>query len=157
LAMLWSGRHADMLSAAASLPRGQTLPAFTGSQLAWALMKLGRNEEAQRTLEEFSSLDPSDTGGFLSALQAWMLAEAGDETGAAEKIEAALRKKHFSTSTTRHSSSPVRTRRCGDLPEPLSGPAIQPKTDSPAIRYSRMKLAWIRCAATLLSPGLWPS
>ena len=95
LAMLWSGRYADMLSAAASLPRGQTLPAFTGSQLAWALMKLGRNEEAQRTLEEFSRLDPSDTGGFLSALQAWMLAQAGDETGAAERIEAATSKKAF--------------------------------------------------------------
>ena len=95
LAMLWSGRYADMLSAAASLPRGQTLPAFTGSQLAWALMKLGRNEEARRTLEEFSRLDPSDTGGFLSAFEAWMLAQAGDETGAAEKIEAATSKRAF--------------------------------------------------------------
>ncbi len=95
LAMLWSGRYADMLSAAASMPRGEVLPAFTGSQVAWALFKLGRKEEARWTVEEFSKLDPSDTGGFLSSFQAWMLAEAGDETGAAEKIQAATSKRAF--------------------------------------------------------------
>ena len=95
LAMLWSGRYADALAAAASLPRGEVLPAFTGSQLAWALSKLGKKEEARRTLEEFSRLDPSDTGGFLSAFQAWTRAEAGDEAGAIEQIQAATSKKTF--------------------------------------------------------------
>jgi hypothetical protein len=93
--MLWSGRYEDFLSAAASLPRGEVLPAFTGSLFAWALTKLGRQEEARRTVEESWRLDPSDTGGFLSSFQAWMLAEAGDETGAAEKIQAASSKKAF--------------------------------------------------------------
>src|SRR5262249_53417267 len=95
LALLWGGNYADALSAAASLPRGEVLPAFTGSQLAWALSKLDRKEEARRTVEEFSRLDPSDTGGFRSALQAWMCAEVGDEAGATEKIQAAILKKKF--------------------------------------------------------------
>ena len=95
LSMLWSGRYEDFLSAATFVRRGEVLPAFTGSQLAWALTKLGRQEEARRTVEEFSRLDPSDTGGFLSSFQAWMLAEAGDEIGAAEKIQAASSKKAF--------------------------------------------------------------
>ena len=86
LALLWGGRYADALSAAATLPRGEVLPAFTGSQLAWALTKLGRHDEARRTVEEFSKLDPSDTGGFLSAFQAWMRASAGDHAGAVERI-----------------------------------------------------------------------
>ena len=95
LALLWGGRYADALSAAATLPRGEVVPAFTGSQLAWALTKLGRREEALRTVEEFSRLDPADTGGFLSAFQAWMRAETGDETGAAERIQAASSKKAY--------------------------------------------------------------
>ena len=95
MAMLWGGRYADALAAAASLPRGEVLPALTGSQLAWALSKLGKKEEARRTLEEFSKLDPSDTGGFLSAFQAWMRAEAQDEAGAVEQIQAATFKKTF--------------------------------------------------------------
>ena len=95
LALLWSGRYADALSAATTLPRGQVLPAFTGSQLAWALTKLDRTEEAQRTVQEFARLDPSDTGGFLTAFQAWRCAEAGDENGAIERIDAAASKKAF--------------------------------------------------------------
>lgn len=95
LAMLWSSRYADALSAAATLPRGGIIPAFTGSHLAWALTKLDKREEAQRTVQEFSRLDPSDTGGFLSAFEAWMCAEAGDEVGAAEKIHVAASKKTF--------------------------------------------------------------
>ncbi|MEO8660015.1 MAG: protein kinase [Bryobacteraceae bacterium] len=95
MAMLWNGRYAEAVATAATLPRGEVLPSFAGSQQAWALARLGRKEEALQILEGAKRLDPSDTGGFLSAFQALLYAEAGDEHGAEEKIQTASAKKAF--------------------------------------------------------------
>lgn len=95
MSMLWSGRYAEAVQAGATLPKGDILPAFSGSQFAWGLARLGRKQEAERALDAALERDPLDTGGFVAAFRGLLRAEAGDEAGALANIEAASMKKSF--------------------------------------------------------------
>jgi eukaryotic-like serine/threonine-protein kinase len=76
LALLSQGRAAEALGVLRRLPPG-FLPSFVVSHEAWALLVLGRSDEAEarvdRALEEF----PADQGGELAAIKAFLAARDG--------------------------------------------------------------------------------
>ena len=60
--------------------------------MAWALLNLGRKDEAAAMIEESLHKHPEDTGGAVHSLSAMLSAAAGDERGAEDKIRVAQEK-----------------------------------------------------------------
>ena len=87
----FQGKHEQALSVLRAIPQGAN-PALVGYQIAWALFKLGRKEEASATLEQLLRDHPEDTGGVYTSVQAVLAASAGNERIADEKIKLAVEK-----------------------------------------------------------------
>jgi TolB-like protein/Tfp pilus assembly protein PilF len=91
-ALLYQGRAAEALGVLRRGPAGFH-PSLIGSHEAWALLALGRSDEAaarvDRALEEF----PADDGGELAAIKAFLAAREGRQP-AAEALVAQARQKH---------------------------------------------------------------
>ena len=66
-----------------------------GSQTAWALFQIGRKDEASARIKEFLKDYPEDAGGAFAGVQAILLAAAGEERSAEDKIESAEKKNAF--------------------------------------------------------------
>jgi TolB-like protein/Tfp pilus assembly protein PilF len=92
LALLCQGRAAEALGVLRSAPAGFH-PSFIASHDAWALLALGRSDEASarvdRALEQF----PADEGGELAAIKAFLATREG-RYPAAEALVAEARQKH---------------------------------------------------------------
>jgi len=87
-ALLWQLKLDEALAVFRILPRGFLSP-VVGYQTAWALFKLGRQEEARAVNEDFLKNYPEDSGGLLSSMQAVLFAAAGNERAAEERIHRA--------------------------------------------------------------------
>jgi TolB-like protein/Tfp pilus assembly protein PilF len=92
--LLWQGKYQEGFDVWRSIPR-QAYPEFLGSQTAWALFQIGRKEEASARIKEFLKDYPEDAGGAFAGVQAILLAAAGEERSAEDKIESAAKKKAF--------------------------------------------------------------
>lgn len=91
---LWQGKYEQGLPVLLGIPK-EFNPGSAGSFIAWALFQLGRRDEAMTKLEEYSKEYPQDTGGRFAAVQALLLAVAGEERKALDKIQSATEKKDF--------------------------------------------------------------
>jgi TolB-like protein/DNA-binding winged helix-turn-helix (wHTH) protein/Flp pilus assembly protein TadD len=89
--LLFSGDYEAALSSFRSVPR-EANPALIGYQSAWALLHLGRMDEAAATLEQFLKDYPEDSGGLYTSVQAVIAASAGRNDDANEKIRLAIEK-----------------------------------------------------------------
>src|SRR2546427_2024878 len=89
--LLWQGKYEQALEFLRSSPHeGDT--SLHGSQIVWALFQLGRIKEARVTVDQYLRDSPEDMGGQLKGLQALLLAAAGEERKAAEKIKEAIQR-----------------------------------------------------------------
>ena len=90
---LWKGDYESALPLWSKIPRGMGGPYFIGSHAAWTLFALQRTNDAKAILEEFRKDFPKDETGELAAMNAVLLAAAGDVAGAEAQIESAKKKK----------------------------------------------------------------
>jgi tetratricopeptide (TPR) repeat protein len=67
-------------------------PALIGKEVAWALIFLGRQEEAAQLIAEMLEKYPEDKGGQFTSLKALLSALSGDVNQAAREIRDALEK-----------------------------------------------------------------
>jgi eukaryotic-like serine/threonine-protein kinase len=89
--LLFQGKYEQALTALRNVPT-EVNPALVGHQIVWALFNLGRKEEASNTLDQFLKDYPKDNRGLYTSLQAVLLASAGQESMAEEKIKLAIEK-----------------------------------------------------------------
>jgi TolB-like protein/DNA-binding winged helix-turn-helix (wHTH) protein len=83
------GKYEQALSALQAIPQ-EANPELVGHQIVWALIKLGRKEEASATVEQFLKDYPEDNGGLFTGQQAVLAALAGQERIAEDKIKSAV-------------------------------------------------------------------
>ena len=89
--LLWQGKYEQALEFLRSSPHeGDT--SLHGSQIVWALFQLGRIKEARVTVDQYLRDSPEDMGGQLKGLQTLLVAAAGEERKAAEKIKEAIQR-----------------------------------------------------------------
>ncbi len=84
-------KHEEALAALRAIPK-ETNPALISNQIVWALLSLGRRDEASATLEQLLKEHPEDNRGLATGLQALIAASMGQERLATEKIELAVQK-----------------------------------------------------------------
>jgi eukaryotic-like serine/threonine-protein kinase len=90
--LLWQGKYEQALTALRESPR-EANPPLVGSNMAMALLHLGRRGEAAAIVEEFLKDSPDDTdGGWFTSIQALLAALAGDEKKAEARIRSAIEK-----------------------------------------------------------------
>ncbi len=90
--LLLQGKYEQALTALGKGPR-EANPPLVGSNMAMALLHLGRKDEAAAIVEEFLGDSPGDTdGGLFTGIQALLAALAGDENKAEGKIKGAIEK-----------------------------------------------------------------
>jgi tetratricopeptide (TPR) repeat protein len=87
--LLFQGKHEQALAALRNVPP-EANPALVGHQIVFALINLGRKEEAAATLEKFLKDYPADNRGLFTSLQAILAASAGQYREAEEKIQSAI-------------------------------------------------------------------
>jgi len=83
------GKYEEALSVLRAIPR-EANPELVGHQIVWALINLGRKEEASATVEQFLRDYPQDNGGLFTGLQAVLAASAGQERMAEDRIKLAV-------------------------------------------------------------------
>ena len=83
------GKYEEALSVLRAIPR-EANPELVGHQIVWALINLGRKEEASATVEQFLRDHPEDNGGLFTGQQAVLAASAGQERIAEDKIKSAV-------------------------------------------------------------------
>jgi len=90
--LLLQGKYEQALTALGKGPKEANLP-LVGSNMAMALLHLGRRDEAEAIVEEFLRDSPGDTdGGLFTGIQALLAALAGEENKAQGKIRSAVEK-----------------------------------------------------------------
>ncbi|MCI0353081.1 MAG: tetratricopeptide repeat-containing serine/threonine-protein kinase, partial [Acidobacteriales bacterium] len=90
--LLLQGKYEQALTALSKSPR-ESNPPLVGSNMAMALLHLGRRDEAAAIVEEFLRDYPGDTdGGLFTGIQAMLAALAGAENMAEDKIRSAIEK-----------------------------------------------------------------
>lgn len=87
--LLFQGKHEEALAALRNIPP-EVNPSLVGHQIVFALISLGRKEEAAATLEKFLKDYPADNRGLFTSLQAILAASAGRYREAEEKIQLAI-------------------------------------------------------------------
>lgn len=87
--LLFQGKHEEALAALRNIPP-EVNPSLVGHQIVFALISLGRKEEAEATLEKFLKDYPADNRGLFTSLQAILAASAGRYREAEEKIRSAI-------------------------------------------------------------------
>lgn len=87
---VYQQRFADALSALDSVPP-EAYPAQWTFQRAWALLSLGRLDEAGRVVEDALRNNPVDQGGVLHASRAMLRSLRGDRKGAEADIAEGIR------------------------------------------------------------------
>jgi DNA-binding winged helix-turn-helix (wHTH) protein/Tfp pilus assembly protein PilF len=74
-ALLWMGKDEDALDVLLSIP-GPVLPELVEANTAFALLRLGRREEAWAQLRRAARKFPNDPSGALPGIEAMLLAES---------------------------------------------------------------------------------
>ena len=74
-ALLWMGRDEDALAVLLSIP-GPVLPELVEANTAFALLRLGKRDEAWLHLQKAQQKYPNDPSGALSGIEAMWLAES---------------------------------------------------------------------------------
>ena len=87
--LLFQGKHEQALEALRNVPT-EVNPSLVGHQSVFALLSLGRKEEAAATLEKFLKDYPADNRGLFTSLQAILAASEGQHREAEEKIQSAI-------------------------------------------------------------------
>jgi len=80
----------DAIGALNRVPR-ETFPAQWTYQRTWALISLGRLDEASRVVESALKDNPADQGGLLHAARSMLRSKRGDRKGAEADIAEAIR------------------------------------------------------------------
>ena len=83
------GKFEEALSVLQAIPK-EANPELVGHQIVWALINLGRKQEASATIEQFLRDHPRDNGGLFTGQQAVLSASAGQERKAEEEIKLAV-------------------------------------------------------------------
>jgi len=86
LALVYQGRYEDGLRLIRQVPP-ESNQSLWNYQVAWALLYLGRNEEASALIERYLREHPEDRGGVVTSTRAILFAK----TGNAERAEADIR------------------------------------------------------------------
>jgi serine/threonine-protein kinase len=87
---IYQQKFEEALAALESVPP-EAFPAQWRYQKAWALISLGRLDEAGRLLDEWLAANPVDQGGVLHAARAMVRAKRGDRRGAESDIAEAIK------------------------------------------------------------------
>jgi DNA-binding winged helix-turn-helix (wHTH) protein/Tfp pilus assembly protein PilF len=74
-ALLWMGRDEDALEVFLSIP-GPVLPELVEANIAFALLRLGKRDDAWLRLRRAQRKYPNDSSGSLSGIEAMLLAES---------------------------------------------------------------------------------
>jgi len=91
---VYQRRYEEAIAALRRVPR-QTFPAQWTHQMAWALLALGRLDEAQGEIDAALAEDGRDPGGVVHAARAMLRARRGDRRGAKADIAVAAQAKSF--------------------------------------------------------------
>ena len=83
------GKYEQALTVLRAIPK-EANPELVGHQIVWALINLGRKEEASAAVEQFLREYPKDNGGLFTGLQAVLAASAGQERRAQDEIRLAI-------------------------------------------------------------------
>jgi TolB-like protein/DNA-binding winged helix-turn-helix (wHTH) protein/Flp pilus assembly protein TadD len=83
------GKYEQALSVLRAIPK-EANPELVGHQIVWALINLGRKEEASAAVEQFLREYPKDNGGLFTGLQAVLAASAGQQRRAQDEIKLAI-------------------------------------------------------------------
>jgi DNA-binding winged helix-turn-helix (wHTH) protein/tetratricopeptide (TPR) repeat protein len=89
LVLVYRGRYEEGLRALRQVPSGSS-PSLWHYQMAWALLYLGRNEEARTLIDQYLQAHPEDRGGVVTSLRAIWFAKAGDQSRAEADIRVAV-------------------------------------------------------------------
>jgi len=90
-ALLWMGKDEEALAVLSSIP-GPVLPELVEANIAFALLRLGKREDAWRELRRALDKYPNDPSGALSGIEAMLLAES-EPTNAQAVIEKVAKRK----------------------------------------------------------------
>jgi eukaryotic-like serine/threonine-protein kinase len=85
----FQGKYDEALSVLRAIPPDAN-PVLVGHQIAWALLNLGKKEEASALLDQFLKDHPEDTGGVFTSIQAVVAASNGQDRVAEKKIRSAI-------------------------------------------------------------------
>ena len=88
---LWQGRYEEGLRILQRVPPEYN-PPFWNSDATWALLQLGREEEASALIERYLQDNPEDRGGLMTGLRAIKFAKQGDARRAEADIQSAIQK-----------------------------------------------------------------
>ena len=91
LALVYQGRYEDGLRLIRQVPP-QSNQSLWNYQVAWALLYLGRNDEATTLMERYLREHPDDPGGVVTSTRAVLFAKAGDARRAEEDVRTAIEK-----------------------------------------------------------------
>jgi serine/threonine-protein kinase len=86
---IYRGRYDDGLNTIRQVGP-ETNPGLWTYQVAWALLYLGRDDEAATLMEEYLRAHPEDVGGLVRSTRAILRARLGDSTGAEADIRQAV-------------------------------------------------------------------
>jgi TolB-like protein/DNA-binding winged helix-turn-helix (wHTH) protein/Tfp pilus assembly protein PilF len=85
------GKYAEALSVLRGIPE-EVHPSMTGHQTVWALLNLGRIDEAAAKTQQLMNDHPDDLGGTFASLKAVLAAMAGQNSTAQKYIAEAVEK-----------------------------------------------------------------
>jgi len=91
LALVYQGRYEDGLRLIRQVPPESNL-ALWNYQVAWALLYLGRNDEASALMERYLHEHPEDRGGVVTSTRAILFAKAGEAARAEQDVRTAIEK-----------------------------------------------------------------
>jgi non-specific serine/threonine protein kinase len=86
----YQGKWEEALATYDRVPR-VFQPVLRSYQRTWALISIGKEDEALKELTQGLQENPTDTGGLLHSTRAFMRARSGDRKGAEDDIAAAVK------------------------------------------------------------------
>jgi len=89
LALVYQGRYEDGLRLIRQVPP-QSNQSLWNYQVAWALLYLGRDEEAAALMARYLGAHPEDRGGVVTSTRAILFAKKGDARRAEEDVRNAV-------------------------------------------------------------------
>jgi len=89
LALVYQGRYEDGLRQIRQVPP-QSNQSLWNYQVAWALLYLGRDDEAATLMARYLGAHPEDRGGVVTSTRAILFAKRGDARRAEEDVRIAI-------------------------------------------------------------------
>jgi len=88
---LWQGRYEEGFRILRTVPPEYN-PPFWNSDATWALIQLGRNQDASALIARYLHDHPEDRGGLMTGLRAVLFVKQGDARRAEADIQSAMQK-----------------------------------------------------------------